>query len=147
MNWYPHLTVACVVEKDGQFLCVEELDNGTLVTNQPAGHVEQNETLVEAAIRETLEETQWRIEPTAILGNSYFTSPANNTTYFRTTFIAHALEFCQEQRMDSDIEQAVWLSFEQIEARKSRLRSPMVLQDFRRYKSGEQYPLQMINYF
>ncbi|SMF31423.1 ADP-ribose pyrophosphatase YjhB, NUDIX family [Alteromonadaceae bacterium Bs31] len=147
MSWYPHLTVATIVEKDSRFLCVEENDNSGLVINQPAGHVEKNETLIDAAVRETLEETQWQVEVTSILGNSLFTSPTNNTTYFRTTFIAKAIEFKGAQKLDSDIERVLWLTFDEILERKKRLRSPMVLEDLYRYKKGESYPLNLIHHF
>ena len=53
----PHVTVACVVHAEGKFLVVEETINGKALWNQPAGHLEADETLVEAAARELWEET------------------------------------------------------------------------------------------
>ena len=69
-EWLPHVTVATVVEQGGRFLLVEERDKqtGDLVFNQPAGHLEAGETLAQAAVRETLEETGWNVELTAVLG-------------------------------------------------------------------------------
>ncbi|WP_045859890.1 NUDIX hydrolase [Teredinibacter purpureus] len=147
MKWYPHVTVATIVERDNLFLMVEENKNGALLLNQPAGHLEQNETLFTAAIRETKEETQWEIKLEAFLGNSLFTSPVNNITYMRTSFIASALRQDQSQPLDPDIESALWLSIEQIRANKHRLRSPMVLSDIERYLTGERYPLTMLEHF
>lgn len=68
MDWQPHITVATIVEDNGRFLMVEELKHGRVVLNQPAGHLDPNETLTEAAVRETLEETGWDVEPTGVLG-------------------------------------------------------------------------------
>jgi len=146
MVWHPHLTVACIVERENKFLCVEEKQSGKVVINQPAGHVEPGETLMQAALRETLEETQWHVELKAILGNTLFTSPANNVTYFRTTFIAEAVRLDASSPLDKDIERAVWLSIDELKAGKESLRSPMVLSDFERYLTGEQYPLRIIQY-
>ena len=57
MQWKPNTTVAAVIEKDGKFLLVEELIEDELVFNQPAGHLEKGETLLDAVKREVLEET------------------------------------------------------------------------------------------
>ena len=86
-DWHAHLTVACVVERDGRYLMVEERDkaSGELVFNQPAGHLEPGETLAAAALRETLEETGWRIELSGVLGMALYTVPTSGVTYYRTT--------------------------------------------------------------
>ena len=68
MTWQPHITVATIVEDQGRFLLVEEEADGRAVFNQPAGHLEANETLLEAALRETFEETGWEVELTAVTG-------------------------------------------------------------------------------
>ena len=73
MSDYPHITVATVVEKDGKFLMVEERSDGALVYNQPAGHLELGESLLEAAVRETLEETRWQVEVNGFIGVYHFT--------------------------------------------------------------------------
>lgn len=68
MDWYPHATVAVVVEKDGKFLLIEEQSSGEIVFNQPAGHIEEGETFVQAACRETLEESAWHVKPRYLIG-------------------------------------------------------------------------------
>ncbi|WP_185230514.1 NUDIX hydrolase [Teredinibacter franksiae] len=146
MNWYPHVTVSTIVEKDGLFLMVEENKHGRLLLNQPAGHLEKNESLFAAAIRETLEETQWRIELLGVLGNSLFTSPTNNTTYLRVSFVARALKQELALPLDTDIERAIWMSENEIRQQVSRLRSPMVIHDIERFNKGTIYPLELIQH-
>ncbi len=68
MDWYPHATVATIVERDGHFLLVEESEGERLVINQPAGHLDQGETLAAAAVREMLEENGWEVDVQALLG-------------------------------------------------------------------------------
>ena len=146
MNWYPHVTVATTVERNGLFLMVEERKNGKLLLNQPAGHLEKNETLFEAALRETREETQWQVRLTGLLGNALFTSPVNGVTYYRTSFVAEALEQDLSQPLDSDIERAIWLSAEEIQHNKARLRSPMIIHDIARYQQKQIYPLELVSH-
>ena len=68
MVWKPDVTVAALVERDGLFLVVEERIGERVVLNQPAGHIEHGETILQAVVRETLEETAWRFIPLAVLG-------------------------------------------------------------------------------
>ncbi|WP_343586978.1 NUDIX domain-containing protein, partial [Pseudomonas sp.] len=77
MTWQPHITVATIVEHEGKFLFVEEFKAGQHVFNQPAGHLEPNETLPQAALRETLEETAWEVELTGVVGIYLYTAPSN----------------------------------------------------------------------
>ncbi|MFT5888226.1 MAG: 8-oxo-dGTP pyrophosphatase MutT (NUDIX family) [Zhongshania sp.] len=144
MSWQPHVTVATLVENDGKFLFVEEFKHGQRVLNQPAGHLEQHESLVEAAVRETLEETQWRVEILGVVGLGLYTAPANGVTYQRTSFYAKPLAFCPESPLDTDIEQALWLTLDEVRERRLMLRSPMVLDCLERYLDGHRYPLSMI---
>jgi len=146
MNWYPHVTVATIVENDGRYLMVEEIKNGQKVFNQPAGHLEDNETLLEAAVRETLEETQWLVEITGVLGFTLYTSPANHTTYFRCSFKGRPVRKDESHPLDTDIERAVWMTREEIEANEKLLRSDMVLNDIHRYEHGELYPLSILSH-
>lgn len=145
MKWHPHVTVATVVHHQDRFLLVKERPSGHEdVYNQPAGHLEQGESLVQAAIRETLEETGWHVEPTGLLALSRYHSPANDTTYLRTSFMARPLHRCDTAELDPDIISTHWLTFEQIMRLEHRLRSPMVLADIQRYRSGISYPLELL---
>jgi ADP-ribose pyrophosphatase YjhB (NUDIX family) len=144
MSWPPHITVAAIVEENGKFLMVEETSGGKLVYNQPAGHLDPNETLAEACVREAFEETGWHIEVTHVLGVSRYTSEHNGTLYYRTSFIAKALEHDKNAKLDDGIERAVWLSYEDLKAEPEKLRSPLVLKNIEQYLAGECYPLSMI---
>ncbi len=145
MQQLPHITVATVVERDGKFLMVKEKSNGRIVYNQPAGHLEENETLLAAAKRETLEETAWQINIRFLLGVYQYTSSDNGISYVRHCFIADAIEPRTESPLDEDIIEAVWLRPEAIQQLESELRSPLVLQAIRDYLSGIAFPLSVIS--
>lgn len=145
MVWYPHVTVAAVVERDGKFLLVRErAESGELVYNQPAGHLEENESLLQAVERETLEETGWHITPRAILGLRLYTAPGNGVSYLRCCFIADPLSHDPERTLDEGIEEAVWLSEEEILARREQLRSPLVWEAIADYRRGLRFPLDLL---
>lgn len=143
----PHITVATVVEKDQQFLLVIEESNGKRVYNQPAGHMENGETLVNAAIRETLEETCWHVKLRGCLGISQYRAPNNGITYVRHTFAADPMGLDDSAQRDPDILDTVWLSYEEILERKSQLRSPLVLNDVERYRRGNILEMDFIEGF
>lgn len=144
MNWAPHVTVATIVERDGRFLLVYEEADGKQVYNQPAGHLDPNETLQEAAIRETLEETAWHVTLTGVVGVNLYEAPSNGVTYLRTTFIAEALNQDTERSLDTGIIEAVWLTYEEILERRTQLRSPMTLQIIDEYRAGRRFPMDVI---
>jgi 8-oxo-dGTP pyrophosphatase MutT (NUDIX family) len=143
-DWYAHATVATVVEQDGRFLLVEERSSEGLVINQPAGHLEADESLQEAARRETLEETGWHVEIQGLLGMALYTAPGNGVTYLRTTFHGTALHCETDPVLDSGIVRCVWLSYEEMQAESARMRSPMVLAAVELYRSGQHVPLEFI---
>jgi 8-oxo-dGTP pyrophosphatase MutT (NUDIX family) len=145
MSWYPHVTVATVIEDNGRFLFVEEESgDGRLVLNQPAGHLEPNETLIEAAVRETLEETGWTVEVQGVVGIGLYTTADGATTYYRTTFFGKALRHDPQRALDTGIVRAIWLNPTEIAALAARMRSPMVLRVVEQYNDGHRYPLSMI---
>jgi 8-oxo-dGTP pyrophosphatase MutT (NUDIX family) len=139
-----HITVASVVEKDGKFLMVEESAGGKIVINQPAGHVEDGESLVEAAIRETYEETGWRVEPTALLSVYRWRHTANAETFFRVAFHARPVIFDKNCRLDAGILRAVWLNADELKREHARLRSPLVLRSIEDYVRNKRFPLDVL---
>ena len=143
-SWYPHVTVATVIEKDGKFLLVEEYADGKQVYNQPAGHLDENESLTEAAIRETLEESCWEVELQGLVGITLYTAPSNGVTYHRTTFFAKALRERTDLECDKGILRAVWLSYDEIVALKDKMRSELVIKTIDQYREGHRYPLEFI---
>jgi len=145
MSWHPHTTVATVVERDGRFLMVEENADGEVVFNQPAGHLEAGESLIQAACRETLEETGWAVDVVNFLGIYHYTSTANGVCYVRCCFIARPLHRDHGRQLDAEIIQAHWLTPEQIRQPGRRLRSPIVLRVLDDYLQGTAYPLSLIN--
>jgi ADP-ribose pyrophosphatase YjhB (NUDIX family) len=144
MSWSPRVTVATVIERDQRYLMVYEEADGKKVYNQPAGHLDPNETLQEAAVRETLEETGWDIKLIGLIGVNLYTSPANGITYLRTTFVAEPLHHNPERPLDAGIIAAVWLTYEEVLARKAELRSPMTLQIIEDYRAGKRFSLEVI---
>lgn len=146
-TWAPRITVACVIERDGSYLMVEERDKttGEMVYNQPAGHLEDGESITAAALRETLEETGWRIKLTAVLGIALYLAPSNGITYYRTTFLAEPLEFVDDATLDPDIHAVHWLAYEEILARSARMRSPLAVAVIERHRQGLNFPLDLIH--
>lgn len=141
----PRLTVAAIVERDGRFLVVEERSaEGGLVLNQPAGHVEHGETLVEAVVRETFEETGWHFNPEFLVGVYLWKHPDGQNSYLRVSFAGSVGEHEPDSPLDEGIERALWLSREELEGRRQRLRSPMVLGNIEDYLAGERYPLAVL---
>jgi ADP-ribose pyrophosphatase YjhB (NUDIX family) len=144
MNWAPHVTVASIVERDGRFLLVYEKAEGKKVYNQPAGHLEPNESLSDAAVRETLEETGWTVTLSAIVSVNLYVAPSNGITYLRTSFVAKPVSFDAKRELDEGIIEAVWLTYDEILSRKDQLRSPMTLQVIDEYLAGNRFPLDLL---
>src|SRR3990172_7453068 len=110
MIWKPHVTVAAVVEREGRFLFVEEEADGRVVINQPAGHLDEHESLVTAVVRETLEETAWHFAPESLLGVYRWQNGRNGATYLRFAFTGRVTEHDPGRKLDHGIVRALWLS-------------------------------------
>jgi 8-oxo-dGTP pyrophosphatase MutT (NUDIX family) len=144
MTFKPEVTVAAVIMRDGRFLMVEERINGRLKINQPAGHLEDRETLVAAAIRETREETAWRFEPRALVGTYLWRNPGNGRSYLRFAFAGDVTDHRPEQALDQGIVRALWLSPDDLRAQEERLRSPLVMRCIEDFLFGRQQPLDSV---
>lgn len=138
------MTVACVVERDGRYLLVEETINGGLVLNQPSGHWEAGETLVEGAIRETLEESAWDVAPTALLGVYEYKPEDLDYGFLRFAFVADPLRHHAHRPLDSGIARAVWMTPDEVRAEAARHRSPMVLRCIEDHLAGQRFPLDLL---
>lgn len=144
MIWKPHATVCSIVERAGKFLIVEEDVEGDIVYNQPAGHLDPGEDLIEAVIRETREETAWLFEPQALVGVYLWQQPGTERTFLRFSFCGSCSDHDKNQALDAGILNALWLSRDELVQQKEKLRSPMVIQCIDDYLSGQQYPLEML---
>lgn len=142
--WRPRVTVASIVEDQGKFLMVEELIDSKRVFNQPAGHLDPGESLVEAAVRETLEETAWTIEPQALVGLYRWVHPESHITFLRCTIAAKVLSHDARRKLDVEIQQVHWLTMDAIQQKGSRLRSPLVLSCLEDHLAGKHYPLDIL---
>ena len=142
----PHATVATIVERDGRYLLVKEQRDGKIVYNQPAGHIEHGESVIQAAVRETFEETGWNVLPIRFGGLSTYHAP-NGISYLLSTLIAEALEEVPDTHLDEGILEAVWLDYEEILMIEDQLRSPVVKKVIDDYRLGISYPLDLITEF
>ena len=137
--------MAAVIERGGQFLLVEEEDDGQILFNQPAGHLELGESLVEGCAREALEESAWHFRPRELVGIYRWRKPASassaGVTYLRFAFCGELGEHEAGRKLDTGIVRAVWLDAEEIRASRERHRSPLVLRCVEDYLAGRRYPL------
>lgn len=143
MVWKPDVTVAALVERAGRFLIVEERIGGRLVLNQPAGHVEDGESLRSAVIRETLEESAWHFEPDALLGLYLWRSARGHST-LRIAFTGSVSAHEAQRTLDPPVLAAHWLSRAELEARRSQLRTPLVLRCIDDFLAGQRLPLSAV---
>jgi 8-oxo-dGTP pyrophosphatase MutT (NUDIX family) len=144
--WQPDVTVATVVVADGRLLCVEERVNGRLVINQPAGHLEPDESLAEAALRETREETGWDVRLTAFLGAYQWKAEETGRHYLRFAFAAEPEGHDPSRPLDEGIVQALWLTPDELLARRDMHRSPLVWQVVADHLAGQRTPLSVLQH-
>ena len=139
-----HVTVAAIIRNEHhQYLLVEEEKEGRRVYNQPAGHLEADEDLVQACMREVLEETGYRVRATGVVGIGLFTAP-NGAVYHRSTFCCEIIEQSAPGPLDDDIIARHWFSLDEIRQKQEQLRSPLVLRAIEQFESGHCYPLDML---
>lgn len=149
--WHPDVTVATIVARDGRLLVVEESVRGRLVINQPAGHLEPDESLVEAAVRETREETGWDVEPSHFIGAYQWTVPTSADDsrprhFLRMAFAAKPLRHHPEQPLDTGIVRALWLTPAELQAASARHRSPLVWRVAADFLAGKRLPLDCLTH-
>ena len=142
--WQPDVTVATLVVRDGKLLCVEERANGALVINQPAGHLEPDESLVEAAVRETREETGWNVRITHMVGAYQWKAPETSRHYLRFAFAAEPLDEVEGALLDEGIVRALWLTPDELQARSAKHRSPLVWRCVADFLGGSRHPLSLV---
>ncbi|HKJ77625.1 MAG TPA: NUDIX hydrolase [Gammaproteobacteria bacterium] len=144
MVWKPHVTVAALAERNGHFLLVEEEIGGQRVLNQPAGHLEPGETLQQAVVRETREETGRDFQPLALVGIYRWANPESEQTFLRVCFAGTVSEPDPERELDPEILATTWLDPAAMRTDPNRLRSPMVLRCIDDHQAGRRYPLELL---
>ncbi|MFJ5447195.1 NUDIX hydrolase [Methylobacillus methanolivorans] len=146
MIWKPHTTVAAIVEQQGRFLLVEEETADGIRLNQPAGHVENGESLLEAAVREAREETAYRFTPQSLLGIYHWRHPLKDITYLRFAFIGQVDDHQADLALDDGIIRALWMTADEVRATQAQHRSPQVLTCVEHYLAGQHFPLNVITH-
>lgn len=141
--WKPEVTVATVVERDGRFLFVEERVRGELVLNQPAGHLDPGESLIEAALRETLEESAWEVEVTGLVAIYHRVRALDGETVLRFTFAARPIAERVDATLDAGIERVLWLAPGEID--RHTLRTSLVRASLDDYAKRTPLPLDAIS--
>ncbi len=142
--WKPNVTVAAVVERDARFLLVEEETGRGRLFNQPAGHLDPGESLIDAVSREALEETAYAFKPTALLGVYQYQSAADGVTYLRFAFTGALTGHDSGRALDTGIIRAAWFTPGEIRLEQARHRSPLVMRCIDDYLAGRRYPLDVL---
>ena len=146
MIWKPNVTVAAVVEQDGKYLLVEEEADGNQSFNQPAGHLEPDESIIDGVVRETLEETGYTFVPQSLLGIYRWHSRSNDVIYLRFTFAGLVAGHDPTRTLDAGILRAGWFSVDEIRGLIPRHRSPLVMQCIEDHLAGKHYPLDILRH-
>ncbi len=147
MIWKPNVTVAAVVQRDGKFLLVEEETDAGLAFNQPAGHLEEGESLIAAVVRETLEETAYHFKPTHLIGVYNWKHPNKDVTYLRFAFAGELRGFEAERELDDGIVAARWLTLAEVKETQAHHRSPLILRCIEDLIAGKRYPLDLLVHY
>jgi len=145
--WKPNVTVAALIEREGRFLLVEEETDDGLRFNQPAGHLDEGESLIAACAREVLEETAWSFAPTALVGVYQWPRPQRDITYMRFAFAGDLGAHDEGRALDDGIVRTVWMTPDEIRATADRHRSPLILQCVGDYLAGRRFPLDLIRHY
>ena len=143
--WKPAVTVAAVIERDGRFLFVEEEADGRRVLNQPAGHLDPGESLLDAVTREVMEETAHPFKPTALVGVYRWHYAPRDTTFLRFAFCGDAGDAEKGRALDREILALHWLTREEVAGRRSMHRSPLVERCVADYLAGTRFPLEVLS--
>lgn len=152
-RWKPSATVAAIIEQSGRFLLVEEQTPDGIRLNNPAGHLDEGESLIDACVRETLEETMYAFEPQSLVG-VYLTRAGQgvqgtfnvaDTTYLRFAFCGVLGALQPGRTLDRGILRTLWLRPEELRASAARHRSPMVLQGIEDYLAGQRFDLRLLH--
>ncbi len=144
-SFNPHLTVAAVAEENGRFLVVREYVDGVERINNPAGHIEDGESPVDATVREVREETGYGFAADALGGVYVWRHPGNGETFLRINIIGHCTGYDSGAPLDEGIIRPEWLSVEELQDHSDILRSPLVLRSFNEHRAGVRYPLEVIS--
>ena len=144
MNWKPHVTVAAVLEREGRFLLVEEETDEGVRFNQPAGHLECHESLIDAVIREVLEETACHFVPEYLVGTYTWRNESKDISYLRFAFGGRIAGHEAGRPLDEGIIATHWFSMQEVRALESRHRSPMVMRGIADWQAGRRYPIDIL---
>jgi phosphatase NudJ len=144
-RWKPNVTVAAVVERDGRYLLVEEASPRGPVLNNPAGHLDPGESLVEAVVREVLEETACRFTPTHLVGVYLAPSEPSDITYLRFAFAGRVGEPEPGRALDAAILRTLWLTPAEIGAEAARHRSPLLARCVEDHRAGQRFALDLLH--
>lgn len=146
-QWKPNVTVAAVIERDGRYLLVEEETAEGIRFNQPAGHLEDGESLLAACAREVLEETRYRFRPTALVGVYQWPKPGSDITYLRFCFAGEIEGEDKDRALDEGIIAPRWLGLDEARACADRHRSPLIVRCIEDHAAGRRFPLDLIRHY
>ncbi len=147
MIWKPNVTVAAIVENEGRYLLVEEQTSNGILFNQPAGHLEPEESIIQGAIRETLEETGYTFVPQSVLGIYRWHSRADNTIFLRFAFIGTVADHDPDRALDAGILSAGWFAVDEIRKMTYCHRSPLVMRCIDDHLAGKHYSLEILTHY